>query len=184
MSQSTAATAAAMTTPTTTRRRWLGATTAAGVAVVLSGCGFRLRGAQNFAFDSIYVAMPDASGLGNELRRQLASNGKLRVIRDAAEAPKAQVVLDGLQDQRERVVVGLTASGQVREFQLRVRFRFRLRTPAGKELISDTEILQQRDVSFSETTALASEQKDLLLYRDMQSDVVQQVLRRLAAVQL
>ena len=165
----------------TARRHWLGAV--AGTAL-LASCGFRLRGAQNFAFDSIYVAMPAASGLGNELRRQLASNGKLQVIRDAAEAPKAQVVLESLQDQRERLVVGLTASGQVREFQLRVRFRFKLRTPAGKELIADTEILQQRDVSFSETTALASEQKDQLLYRDMQSDVVQQVLRRLAAVRL
>ena len=168
----------------TTRRHWLAATAAVGAATLLHGCGFRLRGAQSFAFDSIYIAMPDASGLGNELRRQLASNGNLRVIRDAAEAQKAQVVLESLQDQRERTVVGLTASGQVREFQLRVRFRFKLRTPAGKELIPDAEILQQRDVSFSETTALASEQKDQLLYRDMQSDVVQQVLRRLAAVTL
>lgn len=171
-------------TPTSTRRHWLAATTAVGAGTLLASCGFRLRGVQTFAFDSIYVAIPDASGLGNELRRQLASSSKLRVIRDANEAPKAQVVLESLQDQRERTVVGLTASGQVREFQLRVRFRFRLRTPAGKELIPDTEILQQRDVSFSETTALASEQKDLLLYRDMQSDVVQQVLRRLGAVQL
>ena len=153
-------------------------------ALLIGGCGFRLRGAQTFAFDSIYVALPENSGLGNELRRQLAASGKLRVIRDPAEAAKAQVVLDSLLDQRERVVVGLTASGQVREFQLRVRFRFKLRTPAGRELIPDTEILQLRDVSFSETTALASEQKDQLLYRDMQSDVVQQVLRRLAAVKV
>ncbi len=172
-------------TPIPTRRHWLtSAAGAVGAATLLAGCGFRLRGAQTFAFDSIYIVIPDASGLGNELRRQLASNGKLRVIRDAKEAPKAQVVLESLQDQRERTVVGLTAAGQVREFQLRVRFRFRLRTPAGKELIPDTEILQQRDVSFSETTALASEQKDSLVYRDMQSDVVQQVLRRLAAVRL
>ena len=168
----------------TTRRQWLGASAAAATTAMLAGCGFRLRGTQSYAFDSIYVAMPESSGLGNELRRQLASNGKLRVIRDAAEAPKAQVVLESLQDQRERSVVGLTASGQVREFQLRVRFRFKLRTPAGRELIPDTEILQQRDVSFSETTALASEQEDELLYRTMQSDVVQQVLRRLAAVRL
>lgn len=166
------------------RRQWLGRAAMAAAAGLLGGCGFKLRGAQTYAFDSIHVALPESSGLGNELRRQLAAGGKLRVIREPAEAPKAQVVLDGLLDQRERVVVGLTASGQVREFQLRVRFRFRLRTPAGKLLIPDAEILQQRDVSFSETTALANEQKDQLLYRDMQSDVVQQVLRRLAAAKV
>jgi LPS-assembly lipoprotein len=31
------------------------------------------------------------------------------------------VILDVLGDQREKVVVGLNASGQVREFQLRLR---------------------------------------------------------------
>ena len=96
----------------------------------------------------------------------------------------AQVVLESLVDQREKSVVGLTSAGQVREFQLRLRFRFRLRTREGKVLIDNAEILQQRDVSFSETTALASEAQEQLLYRDMQSDIVQQVLRRLAAVQV
>ena len=87
-----------------------------------------------------------------------------------------------LSDQREKVVISLNASGQVREFQLRLRFRFKLRTPAGKELIPDTEILQQRDISFNETAVLAKETEENLLYRDMQSDIVQQIMRRLAAV--
>ena len=94
------------------------------------------------------------------------------------------VIMDVLTDQREKVVVGVGAVGQVREFQLRVRFRFRLRTPQGRELIDETELLLQRDLSFNETAVLAREQEEDLLYRDMQSDIVQQVLRRLAAVRL
>jgi LPS-assembly lipoprotein len=92
------------------------------------------------------------------------------------------VVLDVLADQREKTVVGLNATGQVREFQLRTRLRFRLRTPQGKELIPETELLQQRDISFSESAALAKEAEENLLYRDMQTDIVQQLMRRLAAV--
>ena len=88
-----------------------------------------------------------------------------------------------IQDQREKVVVGLTSSGQVREFQLRLRFRFRLRTPHGKDLIPDAEILQQRDISFNESAVLAKDAEEQLLYRNMQSDIVQQIMRRLAAVQ-
>jgi LPS-assembly lipoprotein len=80
------------------------------------------------------------------------------------------------------VVVGLNASGQVREFQLRVRVKFRLRGAQGKELIPDTELLQQRDISFNESAVLAKEAEEGLLYRDMQTDIVQQLLRRLAAV--
>jgi LPS-assembly lipoprotein len=79
-------------------------------------------------------------------------------------------------------VVGLNTAGQVREFQLRVRIKFRLRTPAGKELIPETEILQQRDISFNESAVLAKESEEALLYRDMQADIVQQVMRRIAAV--
>jgi len=60
--------------------------------------------------------------------------------------------------------------------------RFRLDTPQGQELIEDTEIIQQRDISYSETAALAKETEEALLYRDMQSDIAQQIQRRLAAV--
>jgi LPS-assembly lipoprotein len=92
------------------------------------------------------------------------------------------VILDVLSDQREKTVVGVNTSGQVREFQLRIRFKFKLRTKEGKELIPDTELLQQRDISFNESGALAKEAEEAILYRSMQSDIVQQTLRRLASV--
>jgi LPS-assembly lipoprotein len=92
------------------------------------------------------------------------------------------VVLQLLGDRREKVVVGLNATGQVREFQLRTRLVFRLRTPQGKEIIPQTELLQQRDITYNESVALAKEEEENLLYRDMQKDIVQQLMRRLAAV--
>jgi LPS-assembly lipoprotein len=94
----------------------------------------------------------------------------------------AEVILDILQDQREKVVVGVGATGQVREFQLRLRVKFKLRTPQGKELIPETELLRQLDISFSESAALSKEAEEGQLYRSMQTDVVQQLMRRLAAV--
>jgi LPS-assembly lipoprotein len=90
--------------------------------------------------------------------------------------------VDILQELREKTVVAVNATGQVREFQLRIRVKFRMRTPQGRELISDSEVTQQRDISFNESAVLAKEAEEGLLYRDMQSDIVQQLLRRLAAV--
>jgi LPS-assembly lipoprotein len=49
-------------------------------------------------------------------------------------------------------------------------------------LIPDTEIVQQRDISFNESAVLSKEVEEAQLFRSMQSDVVQQLLRRLAAV--
>ena len=60
--------------------------------------------------------------------------------------------------------------------------RFRVVTPNGEERIPETELLQQRDISYNETIALAKEAEEALLYRNMQTDLVQQLLRRLAAV--
>ncbi len=155
---------------------------ATAAALSLSGCGFALRKAPNFAFSTLYSSLGEGSPLGVELRRSLQATRKVEVITDARRINEAQVVLDALSDLREKVVVSTNAAGQVREFQLRMRFRFRLRTLAGKELIPDTEIQQQRDISFNESAVLAKEAEEALLYRDMQSDVVQQIMRRLAAV--
>lgn len=156
------------------RRRTFGAL---GAALLLAGCGFQLRQAPDFAFRSIVIA--GGASLTNELRRNLAADGKVQVI---ADPTKADVVLHILQEQREKTVVGLTATGQVREFQLRTRVKFRLATPGGKELIPETELLQSRDISFNESAVLSKEAEENLLYRDMQTDIVQQLMRRLAAV--
>ena len=175
-------------------------------ATALAGCGFHLRQAPDFAFDAILINATASSALANELRRNLLSSGKVKVLDPPPvpatlpapstlaepEAPPTppvpavpgSVILDVLLEQREKVVVGLTASGQVREFQLRTRLKFKLRTPGGKELIPDTELLQQRDISFNESAVLAKEAEEGLLYRDMQSDLVQQLMRRLAAVKV
>ncbi len=72
----------------------------------------------------------------------------------------------------------------MREFQLRIRLKFRVRGAQGQELVVPTELVQQRDISFNESAVLAKEAEEVLLYRDMQSDIVQQLLRRLAAVRL
>jgi len=154
----------------------------AAVPLLLSGCGFALRQPPHFAFSTIYIGASPGSSLGKELRRNIGFSDGLSVVEDAGRIDSAQVVLDVLADQREKVVVGLNASGQVREFQLRTRFRFKLRTPQGKELIPETELLQQRDISFNESAVLAKEAEENLLYREMQTDLVQQLMRRLAAV--
>src|SRR4051812_9898080 len=83
----------------------------------LAGCGFELRRAPDFAFTTI--AMPADGGVATELRRTLTSGGNVRVVPADAKPDAAQVVLDIVSNTQEKVVVGINASGQVREFQLR-----------------------------------------------------------------
>lgn len=149
-------------------------------AGLLAGCGFHLRQAPDFAFSTLYCGAD--TPLSNELKRDLTASGKVQVFNDAKQIGDAQVVLDIPGDQRERVVVALNSAGQVREIELRLRVTFRLQGKGGKELIPDTQLLQRRYVSYNATVVLAKESEEALLYRDMQTDIVQQMMRRLAAV--
>jgi len=146
----------------------------------LSGCGFALRNSQNFAFDTVAVTPEKGTGVAAELARTMGA--KLRPLAPTPEGTAPDAVVDILEDARDKAVTGVNASGQVREFQLRLRVRFRLRTPAGVELIAPTTVTLQRDMSFSESAVLAKEAEERMLYRDMQTDAVQQLVRRLAAV--
>lgn len=166
------------------RRLFSGAGGALVGAALLQACGFKLRGTQTFAFDTIAVEASPAGAVTTDLRKALGNQLLVRTpagVAGAAE-PVPQVTMDILQELRERAVAGVNAAGQVRELQLRIRVKFRLRNARGKDLIEATEILQQRDISFSESAVLAKEVEEALLYKNMQADIVQQLLRRLAAV--
>lgn len=152
------------------------------VAAALTGCGFRLRQTGDYPFRTLFAGFSTTTPLGAELSRQLRGTGRIELLTEAKQAQQADVILDILQEQRQRVVVGTNASGQVRELQLRMTVKFRLRTPEGVEWVEPVELYQQRDLSFNETAALSKEIEEAMLYRDMQNDVVQQIVRRLSRV--
>jgi LPS-assembly lipoprotein len=158
--------------------------TALASAALLTACGFQLRKAPELAFSTMYTNIAEASVFGQLLKRNLKSIGNLELISDVREIERADVILEMLQEVQEKVILSRTSTGTVREFTLRLRVRFRLRTRDGDELIPDTDIVQERDISFNETAALSKESEEQLLYRDMRSDLVQQLIRRLAAARL
>ena len=150
-------------------------------AVALSGCGFKLREGGDFAFHKLFVNFPE-DPMGVELRRHLLGTGKLELIEDPKRMREADATLDILSQQRQRVVVGVNASGQVVGVQLRLTVRFRLRDAQGVEWLEPVSLLMERDLSYAESAALSKEIEEGLTYRDMQSDIVGQIMRRLAAV--
>ncbi|MGY4831292.1 LPS-assembly lipoprotein LptE [Sphaerotilaceae bacterium SBD11-9] len=154
---------------------------ALALVALAAGCGYQLRRAPELKFKTLQLAgFKMHSPLAAELRRSLAASTTTQVVEAASQA---EVVLESLADARDKGVVASTTAGQVREVQLRARFNFRVRTPAGKELIAPTEIALNRDMTYNERDALAKELEEEALYRAMYSDIAQQVLRRLAAIQ-
>ncbi|CAG9176873.1 LPS assembly lipoprotein LptE [Cupriavidus respiraculi] len=157
------------------RRAALAALLAAGL---VAGCGFQLRGSSDFAFKRIYLGMPANSLMGAELRRAIRGGSDTQVVSNPKEA---DALLDVLEDSRSKTVLSITTSGVAREYRLTQRFSFRLRDQAGNELIAPSQLVLTRDLTYNEANALAKDYEEAQLYRDMQRDIVQQLMRRLAA---
>ena len=152
------------------------------LAVILSACGFQMRGSNgqyHMPFQSIYLGFPENSPMGVELRRNLRGADAVTVVDDAA---KADAKLDVLSETRGRTILSLNSQGRVREYLLTYTLVFKVRDGKDGELLPPTEITLKRSIAFNENQTLAKESEEVLLYRDMQSDLVQQILRRLTAL--
>ncbi|MES2536627.1 MAG: LPS assembly lipoprotein LptE [Pseudomonadota bacterium] len=150
--------------------------------MMLSACGFQLRGSgpqANLPFKTIHVGLPDTSSLGKELRRYINGTGMSVVVDDAK---KAEASIDVLSEARDRVVLSLNSQGRVREYTLNYRLSFRVIDDKGAVLLAPTDLIVSRVLTYNEAQALAKEAEEAALYRDMQNDLVQQMLRRLAAI--
>jgi LPS-assembly lipoprotein len=146
--------------------------------LALSGCGFQLRGAANLPFETLYVAAAPTSTFATQLRRAVTSGSQTKVVNNPKEA---QATLHLLGEAREKTILSLSAGGRVREFQLVYRVSYRVADKDNKELRAPTQIRLHRDFSFNDQDTLSKESEEALLYRDMQTDAVNQLLRQLQA---
>lgn len=145
----------------------------------LAACGFQLRGAAKLPFETLYV--PNAtSGIALELKRHLQSGSDTRVVDD----PKsAQALLQFTEETRSKEILALNTAGRVREYRLLYRVGFRVADGKGGEYLPGSSVTIARAITYDDAVALAKETEEQLIFREMQSDMVRQILRRIAAVQ-
>jgi LPS-assembly lipoprotein len=152
---------------------------AAALCLALAGCGFQLRGTADVPFETLYLPNSN-TGIALDLKRNIQTGTRAKVVDD----PKtAQAILQFTEETRNKEILSLTGTGRVREFQLRYRVGFRVHDGKGGEYVPQSTIQLTRDVTFNDSEILAKESEEQLLFRDMQTDMVQQIMRRLAAAQ-
>lgn len=148
--------------------------------ISLSSCGFHLRGhnvnEKSFPFDSLYLK----SAAPSPFIADLQNNLELYKIRIATTAAEADLTLDIVSEASDKQILALSGAGQVLEYQLRYRVSLRAYDKQLIEWLPADEIALQRSLTYDPAQILAKEQEESLLYRDMRSDAVQQVLRRLS----
>jgi len=146
------------------------------LAALLAACGFHLRGQAQLPFESLHI--PGNNPLVVELKRNVVAASRTRLVDSPGEA---QALLGFTEELREKVILSFN-QGRVSEYQLRYRVGFRVTDAKGARVYLPTsEILLTRDMAYSDAQVLAKETEEALLFRDMQRDMVQQIIRRLVA---
>jgi len=172
---------------------------------LLAACGFKLRGGSELAgyklpFATIALSLDSRSEFYALLKRNIeASSPGTRVVADVKDAEAVLVVLG---DSAQKLILSLNAAGRAREYQLVRSFSFKVTpnvaasaaptvkyadvapAPAPAEFIPASTITLRREITFSDDLVLSKESEEDLLRRDMQGDLVQQLMRRLAAAKL
>ena len=142
----------------------------------LAGCGFQLRGNATLPFESVFVEG------GQEIVVNLDRAIRPTATKVTARAQDAQVTLQILGEAREKRILSLDNAGRVSEYRLLYRVSFKAVDSKGRELLEQQQIELRRDITFNDNQTLAKESEELLLYRDMQVDAVQQIIRRMSVI--
>lgn len=146
------------------------------LTLALASCGFQLRGKASLPFDTLYI--PNATGgIALDLKRNIQA-GSNTVVVDDPKAAQARLELSG--ETRLRNILSLSGAGRVRELQLVYSVNLRVVDGKGGEFLPMSTISVVRDLSYNDTDVLSKEAEEANINREVQADLVQQILRRLS----
>ena len=155
----------------TSRRHLLGAALIG--ALPLTGCGFRLRGSYSTPFRTLYLQMPENSYLAVRLRQELLAGSDVTIVNTPSEA---EAILELLSDSRSRDVLSINDTGRAREYEITLSLSFRVSNPSGIDYMEAVTLTASRDLTYSESDFLSREKEEAFLYRDMEADLVNQLM--------
>lgn len=161
------------------RQSWLLRGACLALFMLLSACGFALKGVTPMPFDTLYIGIPDNTQFGADVRRALrAASPNTKLVSTPKEA---QAILQQVMDTRSLREVSLNAQGRVEEYELGINYTFRLIDAQGRALIPDTMLSIYREMPYDDQVVQAKQGQIDTLYKTMQRDLVSQLLRRMTA---
>ncbi len=151
------------------------------VAATLAGCGFHLRGSGSaqMPYKTMYIALPETADVNVWLQRYIKASGTTAIVDSPNEA---EAVFQQLSDNRMKTILSVNAQGRVREYRLQLTYRFQVANAKGQILVRPNEVSLSRDITFDDSNILAKDLEEGLLWRDMNNDLVNQIMRRLTIV--
>ncbi len=149
------------------------------LSLVLTACGFHLKGVAPLPFQTIYTNITDNSAFGANLRRNLlASSPQTRFVEDPKDA---QAILQQLSHTRNQREISINAKGQVEEYELQLTFVFELLDSKGRVILPPTTLNVIREVPYDAEAVQAKDSEIEMIFRDMEQSLINRTVRRLSS---
>lgn len=149
----------------------------AGLALLLSACGFQLRGTgdTNFALDEINLQARNSYGETVKQLEELFKDNGVRV------SPGARYTLDLVREQSRQRTASYTTSARSAEYELTQVLDFEIRGPQNTVLLEDRVEVSKVYVHDS-SNLISSDQEANQLRQEMRRELLQQLSMRLRNV--
>ena len=148
-------------------------------SLLLSACGFQLRGLAQLSFHNIFIQGSTLS-ISKDLKKSLEING-VKVVTDSEDA---ELMLELLSEASDKRILSIGGDGKVSEYALSYQINFRTRA-ADNPLWGDVQTVQaSRNFSYNDANLLGKADEEAMLVGDMHQDSMRELLRRLTAIKL
>lgn len=150
-----------------------------GLALVLSACGFHLRGniPLSDSIKNMYLNAPEGT-FKQELERGLTRQGA--VLSASKEA--ADVVLTITKVDSDRTVGTLDERGKANSFNLLLKVNYNLKTSDNKIIRKLTKLVEVRRYDFDPQFVVETELEEVELLESMEEEIVLRIVRQLAVI--
>jgi len=153
--------------------------------VLVTGCGFRLRGQTELppAMHITYIKVNRPAGAPpGTLERALENFLKANGAEVATDPKQATAVLEIVNQEKSNRLVATNRQGNTRTDTLTYVVDYRVVLPDGKVLLPQTRASVSRDITYPESAVLSRGQGENVAYRQMEYEVVRAIFYRLEAL--
>jgi LPS-assembly lipoprotein len=151
------------------------------LSLILTACGFHLRSSVDLpaAYRSVYIDSAAGEGiLKRELTEQLGySNGSVVALRSEADS-----VIHILDENKETRTLSLSRGGKSTELELTYRVQYELLDKEGNVLLEAQKLEMVCNYFNDQTDVLGKSNEESLIFKEMQRQVADSLLRRIRAV--
>lgn len=145
--------------------------------LVITSCGFHLRGMTEISFKTISLEGKELS-LTKNLKKILNTN-KVAIV-SSTENPELRVEL--LSEESEKRILSLSGQGLVREFEIFYRVRYRIKA-SDSEIWGQENIIETRkDFTYSDSNLIGKEEEERQLNEAMRIEAITSLFNQIQVI--